>query len=647
MKRRPRHWWDRARVVMFLLAYAGLAEYSAPTPFVNTFFGRIVYFLILLFLVKEIYAYRAERSARVARKVDRFTGYFNGKFTGLTDFTRYRIARISRFLFMGYAAGFLIDGVTDKCTGAISCAFRLPMLITENLPSIIQFAIYMAMSMSGIFLMMYIMSRQDLYDIVLPESIKISFDDVYGQDKAVDRVRENLDMLERPDLIEKRGGYMPGGLLMYGPPGTGKSMLAEAAAGHTGKPFVMVPPGFSNAMFFGVGIMKVKMLFRNLRKLSVKYGGVVCFMDEIDTMGSRGYSGGEADMCLVDETVGKTVNGMIVTGGGGGNGSLQALLAEMSGVTKPRGVYNKLRKLLGFKPLAPPAYRILMMAATNMPEMLDPAMLRPGRFDRKVKVGYPDAAGREATFRGYLGKVDHELTDVQIGTLAKENPRATGATIKDVVNEALIRATREGRAAVSWEDVRECLIWKDMGEDEGRQPFEEDQWRVALHEAGHAVAAHHFRKHSRIQFASVVRRGHTLGVVSSIPMHERFTTTRSAMLADVKVSLASVWAEKFFFEDDLSTGPASDLRNATRLATSMLVQHGMGPFVAVMGNTPFDDLGETQMNQVESLLRDAYDELEDFLTQRKDQVLAVAVELDKHGTVDGETVHAICERLEQ
>lgn len=641
--RPPVHWFERVRVVFFLLVYAAFAEYTSPLPFIQSRFGKVVYFLVVAFVAKEWIRYRTERKPRFYRTVTKWTDRWTDRKSRFSDFTKYRIGRIVRFAFLAYAAGWLVDGATDRCTGAVACAFRLPILFVQNLPTIIQFAIYLAMSMSGIFLMMWVMARQDLYDIILPESISLSFDDVFGQDKAVGRVRENLDMLERPDVIESKGGYMPGGILLYGPPGTGKSMLAEAAAGATGKPFVMVPPGFSSAMFVGVPIMKVKMLFRQLRKLSLKYGGVVCFMDEIDSMGSRGALG-NTDLCDV-VSAGVIEDRIIMTGGGAGTGALQTLLSEMSGVAKPRGLYNKIRKLLGFQPLPPPKYRILMLAATNMPETLDEALLRPGRFDRKIRVGYPDQAGRAETFRGYLNKVKHDLTDSQVETLARNNPRATGASIKDAVNEALIRATRENRDTVTWEDVRESIIWKGMGEEEGRQPFEEDQWRVALHEAAHAVAAHHFRTHTTIQFASVVRRGQTLGVVSSIPLEERFTTTRSELEANIKVSLASVWVEKVFFDDDLSTGPSSDLRNATRIAAAMVGKHAMGPFLSVF-EKPYEEFSDQMVEATDTILKEAYDTLAGFLYVRKDQVYLVAELLDQHGTVDGEEIHEACRRLE-
>ena len=258
----------------------------------------------------------------------------------------------------------------------------------------------------------------------------------------LERVKENVVLLENPEAIEGRGGHVPGGILLYGPPGTGKTLMAQAVAGETGKPFVFVEPGAFTAMFFGVGILKVKALFRRLRKLALRYGGVIVFFDEADTLGSRGARTGPAagpghdrrwaDAChaptyLSGHTLaavtarrsarprppdtrwtrmGRAVDRFIAGSAMGGgsssfDGTLQALLTELSGLEKPRGFFNKfLRRTLGMRPKPPPKYRILLMMASNLPEALDPALLRPGRLDRHYRVGYPSKAGRRAHLRG-------------------------------------------------------------------------------------------------------------------------------------------------------------------------------------------------------------------------------------------------------
>ena len=274
---------------------------------------------------------------------------------------------------------------------------------------------------------------------------------MWGQDHVVDRVKENIVFLENPDEIEAKGGYVPGGILLWGPPGTGKTLMAEAVAGETGKPYVFVDPGAFINMFFGVGILKVKSLFRKLRKLALRYGGVIVFFDEADSLGNRGSRAGRPGRrparddavpthglprlaYLAEDTpldarprarcrhAGAAVEPAQPSswrrherhGGGGGMGTLQALLTELSGLKKPRGLRQPVvRRALGMRPKPPPKYRILVMMATNMPEALDEALLRPGRIDRIYKVGYPSKAGRIRTYQGYFDKVPHELTAEQ------------------------------------------------------------------------------------------------------------------------------------------------------------------------------------------------------------------------------------------
>jgi ATP-dependent Zn protease len=643
--RPPTHWSERARVIIYLLLYTVLAEYTAPEPFIQSRFGMLVYFLILFYVFKEVWRYRQERSPRSFKRAVRIAEAASLRKAHLTDFTKYRIQRFIRLGFILYAAGWLIDGATDRCTGAISCAFLAPKLLTENLPEIMMFGVRLAMSMASLFIMMYIMAKMDLFTIILPDSIETRFADVYGQDKAVARVEENLEMLDHPARIETKGGYMPGGVLLTGPPGTGKTMIAEAFAGETGKPFVFVGPGAFSAMFVGVPIMKVKMLFKQLRKLSVKYGGVVCFMDEIDSLGNRG---GDVANQSAHETRWYDHFINIQHGNSAGQGALEAFLAEMSGLTKPKGLYNKIRVFAGFRPVPPPKYRILFLGATNLAERLDPALLRPGRFDRQVKVGYPNLKGRIATLKGYIDKVSNDISDENVERLAKENARATGASVKDMVNEGLIKADREGRDVVTYKDIRDSAIWKRMGEDEGTHENEEDHRRVALHEAAHAVAAHYWYKRTRIQFASIAKRGHTGGVVSSTPIEERMGQVKSEMEAHIKVALASRWAELEYF-GDLSTGPSSDVKQATEVATAMVATYTMGDVVGIFPMNVLTgtlELPDGIVAEIYALLDTLYEEMAEFMIAHKPHVEAVADLLEEWITVDGEEIHSLLEEMD-
>src|SRR5664279_1208036 len=262
---------------------------------------------------------------------------------------------------------------------------------------------------------------------------------------------------------------------------------------------------------------------------------------------------------------------------GGGMGTLQALLTELSGLKKPRGFINRtVRKTLGMRPKPPPKYRILVMMATNLPDALDPALLRPGRIDRTYRVGYPSKAGRIRTYQGYFGRVRHELTDEQIDKLATITPYATGAKIKDLVNEALIYSIRENREVVTWKDVIKAKHLKDLGPSEDVEYIERERHAVAVHEACHAVLAWQTRRHMEIDLATIEKGSTYLGMVSSIPPEDQFTRWRSEYESDILVSLASLAGERMFFEGDSSSGVSGDLRSATTIAGLMEAHWGMG-----------------------------------------------------------------------
>src|SRR5919107_2179074 len=367
---------------------------------------------------------------------------------------------------------------------------------------------------------------------------------------------------------------------MWGPPGTGKTLMAEAVAGETGRPYVFVDPGAFINMFMGVGILKVKSLFRKLRKLSLRYGGVIVFFDEADALGNRGslgqaapggtrgmrppafanagchgfsYLSEDTRSLLTREAMAhaapapeperrsRFVMGGGMNGGGGGMGTLQALLTELSGLKKPRGILNRWgRRALGMRPKPPPKYRILVMMATNMPESLDEALLRPGRIDRIYRVGYPSKAGRIRTYKGYFDKVPHQITPEQLDKLATITPYATGATIKDLVNEALINAIRDGRDTIAWADVVKAKQLKELGPPEDVEYIERERHAVAVHEACHAIVAYRTRQHMEIDLATIEKGSDYLGMVASIPPEDQFTRWRSEYEADILVSLASL-----------------------------------------------------------------------------------------------------------
>jgi cell division protease FtsH len=333
----------------------------------------------------------------------------------------------------------------------------------------------------------------------------------------------------------------------------------------------------------------------------------------------------------------------------------------MDGLKKPRGLTNRIRRLLGMKPKPPPRYRILHIFATNQPQVLDEAMLRPGRIDRKFKVGYPQLEGRVATYRYYFDKVQHHLTDEEITKLATITPYAGGADMKDIVNESLVIAIRDGRESVGWTDVIKAKHVKQHGLPDDHDYIERERHAVAVHEACHAVAAYHLRKHLTIDVATIERRGDTGGFVSSIPPEDRFAQWRSEAEVDVITSLASLAGERLFFDGDHSTGVGADMRAATAMTTTMLAYYAMGDSIASRTITLATLRGAAQPAEtgadralfdtefgkaVEAKLKELYDRTVELLTDHRDDVLCVAHALETHKTITGEDVEAIIEGSE-
>jgi cell division protease FtsH len=361
-------------------------------------------------------------------------------------------------------------------------------------------------------------------------------------------------------------------------------------------------------------------------------------------------------------------------GSAGFDGTLQALLTELSGLKKPRGFVNRIvRRTLGMRPKPPPKYRILVMMASNLPEALDPALLRPGRIDRMYRVGYPSKSGRIRTYTGYLDKVNHDLTADQIDKLATITPYATGASMKDLVNEALIYAIREDRDIITWNDVMKAKQLKELGPPEDVEYIERERHAVAVHEACHAVLAWATRRHMEIDIATIEKGSTYLGMISSIPPEDQFTRWRSEYESDILVSLASLAGERLFFGGDNSSGVSGDLDTATMLTGLMEAHWGMGSGVSALpalqrlginGGTPEDRRGGrgggvgfgAQLGQrreeptggvlgqrIEQNLARLLEKAHELLTEHRSRVLALAHALESHKTLTGDDVVAILE----
>ncbi|ABD12840.1 hypothetical protein ThrDRAFT_01643 [Frankia casuarinae] len=722
-RRRPLAFWDRVKFLLLLGAvfvFVVAADVSGNPLMTWADSIRIqarnswwVLALLGVELVHQLHMFLGERwSGYYVFWTDRVFGQAERRLLRLNDWNRYRVSRALKWIVGAALALFVYARLAD--TSVFDAMVNVPGAVWKAIPAVLQIVLLMALVVGQFVVMFWFLSKGGV-DVYFPEDITTRFADVWGQDHVVSRVKENVFYLERPEEIESRGGHVPGGILLWGPPGTGKTLIAEAVAGETGKPFVFVDPGAFQAMFIGVGILKVKSLFRKLRKLSLRYGGVIVFFDEADTLGSRGQlaggfgrgagtgarswfarsgspafvpvsaapagrvsasafptgagrrfagrpgsvgEGGPGDLCnglsyLSEAARAEITREQFVMGGGGGgfDGTLQALLTEMSGLKKPRGFLNRVvRRTLGMRPKPPPKYRILVMMATNMPQSLDEALLRPGRIDRQYKVGYPSKEGRIRTFEGYLSKVRHELTPDQIDRLAIMSPEATGATIKDTVNEALVQAVKDGREVITWQDMLRARVIKEYGLADDHEHIDRERHSIALHEACHAVVAYRMQRGRVIDLATIERRGGVGGFVAHVAVEDRMFMWKSEIEVQVMVSLASLVGERMFFEGDNTVGVGGDLRSATLLVANFISSAAMGETLASrlsmleqeMGNASIDadrPFGE----QVEGKLRELYARTEEVLAANRREILALTHALETHKTITGEDVEAIME----
>jgi cell division protease FtsH len=645
---------------------------------------------------------------------NRIFGGFNRRIHRINDWNRYRMARTLKVV--TWLALFSIIAADIQNVPAYRGLPELLSSIIDGLPLILRLMFALLFGMLQFVAIFWFLSRGGV-DTYFPEDIKTRFTDVWGQDHVLDRIKENVVFVEDPDSIEDKGGYVPAGILLWGPPGTGKTLIAEAVAGETKRPFVFVDPGAFIQMFMGVGVLKVKSLFKRLRKLSVRYGGVIVFFDEADSLGNRGIAapggfnhahpighahqssivgspwsahpacngmsylsensvaaiwestlaagpggfGGPGGPSATDPGTPPDKRRRIIMGGmgGGGMGTLQALLTEMSGLKKPRGFMNRVvRRTLGMRPKPPPKYRILVMMATNMPDALDPALLRPGRIDRMYRVGYPSKDGRVRTYQGYFSRIRHEITDEQIEKLAVMTPYATGALIKDMVNEALIIAIGDGRDTVNWNDVIRARHLKRLGPSENIDYVERERHAIALHEACHAIAFYRLAGDVTIDLATIEKGMGYLGMVSAVKIDEHFSNWKSDYEVDIMVSLASLVGEKYFYDGDNSSGVSGDLLTATRVAALMEGYWGMGSTISSHAvnleigqtgraqGTERDPLRGTLGQRIEEDLRALFERTRKLIAENRHEILAVTHALESHKTLSGEDVAAIIEGTE-
>jgi len=469
--------------------------------------------------------------------------------------------------------------------GALLDATFMRLLIAA-LSFILRLVFFIAIAIVQFVAIFWFLARSRMYTIY-PGQEGVSFKDYRGQPELVEQARQIVTLLKGVKRFERMGGEPLNGLLLEGPPGTGKTWLAQAISTEAGVPFFFVDASSLQAMFIGVGPMKVMSMYRKARKAAQEYGAAIVFIDEIDAIATS-----RSGVSQSGQTQGGMMGGFF--GGGGSFGLLSTLLIEMSGFNLEHGWRARLarfryrlkmlpRRLLGrtVPPMARAHKRVLTMGATNRITALDPALLRPGRFDKTIRVDAPTMDGRKDIIRYYLDKMAHDES-MDVDAVAADTPGFTPADIKYLLNEALRRALFDGRERMSYSDFRTAMPEHTLGL---RQPIANmrliDRQRVAYHEAGHALAACVFQPEHRIARVSIVRYGGALGHVDHKPMEEHHTLTRDDLLNRMCVSLGGRAAEEEVFGISM-TGAANDLQRVrgllrTMANTGMLSRLGAGP----------------------------------------------------------------------
>jgi ATP-dependent Zn protease len=662
--------WTRVKRIVFLGGLWFLFEKQDPLPFAGTPGSWLLFSFIAFAVIREFFYYRLETQPSFVVRTKGWRARWENRRDMFDSVTRYRLRR---FIIVTVGYFVIIGGVvslfSERCSGLIQCGTLAPLLAIEQIPAFLigalSFAVNM-MQLAGVFVMM---AKVGSYTVSYPGTIVETFDDVYGQDKARDAVREQVELLNDSERIELAGGQMVKGMLLWGPPGTGKTLLAKAAANLANCPLIQVPVGGFTSTFMGINFLKVQLFFREIGKQGLRWGGVLVFFDEMDSLGNRGgaidretpadepfgcTSPWLADQALplhtdtmrdpgkLDRLIMAVTN--VVYGGGGGMnmGTLEAFLAGLDGMDKPRGLTNKLLSLAGFQPLPAPRPKFLLIGATNRIGAIDKALLRAGRIEEHVHVTYPDFLGKRQTYVGYLDKVDHDLDDVEIDRLARLHYQGTGAEIKAVVNKAVLLTFRHDihPGTVTYSDIMEAMLLKRHGETLGTFERPEHTHGTAIHEAGHAVLMHHLRRDRiEIWFASIERRGQTGGMVSPSPLDDDWKQYHDEMLAQIAISLGSRVAELAIL-GKMSNGHGGDGGQATAMAQRLLN----------VGGHP-DQIGQintrrTETERIDDLLAQGLRLAEETLLPRLDQVEAVAALLEEKLTVQGWEIHELLDRME-
>jgi len=445
---------------------------------------------------------------------------------------------------------------------------------------------------------------------------RVMFSDVAGVDEAKEELQEVVEFLRDPQKFQRLGGKIPKGVLLVGPPGTGKTLIARAVAGEAGVPFFTISGSDFVEMFVGVGASRVRDMFEQGKKNAP----CIIFIDEIDAVGRhRG------------------------AGLGGGNDereqTLNQLLVEMDGFEANEGV--------------------ILIAATNRPDVLDPALLRPGRFDRQVVVPNPDVTGREKILKVHMRKVP-QAPDVEARVIARGTPGFSGADLANLINEAALLAARRGKRFVGMQELEDAKDKVMMGAERRSMVMSDEEKRLtAYHEAGHAIVALHEPASDPIHKATIIPRGRALGMVMRLPEGDRLSMSREKLHADLAVAMGGRIAEELIFGPaKVTTGASSDIKMATDMARRMVTEWGMseelGPIHygtekdevflghSVGGNKSISGTTAAKVDaEVKKIVSNAYDSARKTLMDFRHELETLALALIEHETLNGEEIPRI------
>ena len=441
----------------------------------------------------------------------------------------------------------------------------------------------------------------------IPDGKKVTFADVAGADEEKEELQEVVDFLRDPEKYKKIGARIPHGMLLVGPPGTGKTLLARACAGEAGVQFLSISGSDFVEMYVGVGASRVRDLFEQAKKIAP----AIIFIDEIDAVGCRRGSGMGGGHDEKEQT-------------------LNQLLVEMDGFNKNEGV--------------------IVLAATNRPDILDPALLRPGRFDRQIHVGRPDVKGREDILKVHA-KNKRLDSDVDLKTIARVTPGYTGADLSNLLNEAAIMAAREDRPVLTMKDINDAMMKITAGpEKRSRVLNRKDLKETAIHEAGHAVAMYHLPTQDQVLTITIVPRGQSLGATWHVPRDDAANLTRNQMFEEIVSLLGGRVAEALYL-GDISVGASNDIDRATKLARDMVARYGMCEKLGTVSYLGGDELfigrdyqttksysekfAGTIDEEVKELIQRAYAHCEKILRENEEKLQEVVAFLLENETMTG------------